>query len=297
MYSPIKPSRSLFADIRGLKHHIRVWGEDAAPPLFFLHGAWDASPTFQFLVDHLKDKWRILALDWRGYGGSEWAPAYWFHDLVADMDVLADQFSPGKPMNIVGHSMGSNAAHFFAGARPERVARLVSLDGFGLADDGPQDALQRYQRWLDTLKVEPGMRSYASTQEMGERLMRGNPNLPADKAAFLGAHVSRKLPDGTFTWNFDPRHRNPYPVQTRLDGWAAGFANIQASVLLLSAGQNRNRRLSPEALTTRIGLVPRHAHIHIKDVGHNLHHDAPDLVARLIEPFLKTGELPASATI
>ncbi len=157
--------------------------------------------------------------------------------------------------------------------------------------------MQRYQRWLDTLKVEPGMRGYATTQEMGERLMRGNPLLSADKAAYLGANVSRKLDNGTFTWNFDPRHRNPYPVQTRLDGWAAGFANIQASVLLLSAGQNRNRRLSPEALMTRIGLVPRHAHIHIKHVGHNLHHDAPDLVARLIEPFLRTGELPASATI
>lgn len=297
MYSPIKPSRSLFADIRGLKHHIRIWGDDDAPPLFFLHGAWDASPTFQFLVDAMKGQWRIVALDWRGYGGSEWAPAYWFHDLVADLEVFGERFSPNAPMAIVGHSMGSNAAHFFAGARPERVSRFVSLDGFGLGDDSPQDALARYRRWLDSLKAEPFAKGYAATAEMAERLMRSNPLLAADKAAFLAANVSRKKPDGMFTWGFDPRHRDPYPVQTRLDGWTAGFAGIQAPTLLLSAGLNRFRRLSAEELERRIGLVPRHAHVHIRDIGHNMHHDDPALVAKIIEPFLKTGELPNSTTL
>ena len=297
MYVPVKPSRSLFADIRGLKHHIRVWGDDDAPALFMLHGGWDASPTFQFLVDALKGPWRIMALDWRGYGRSEWAEAYWFHDLVADLEVLADRFSPHEPMTIVGHSMGSNAAHYFAGARPQRVRRFVSLDGFGLVDDSAEDALKRYRRWLDSLKAEPFAKPYASTADMAERLMRGNPNLTADKAAFLAGEVSRRLDDGTFTWAFDPRHRNPYPVQTRLDGWLAGFRDIQASVLLVSAGQNRTRRLSREELQSRIGLVPKHAHVHIKDVGHNLHHDAPQLAADIIEPFLKTGELPKSGVI
>jgi pimeloyl-ACP methyl ester carboxylesterase len=297
MYSPIKPSRSLFADIRGLKHHIRVWGDDDAPPLFLFHGAWDASPTFQFLVDALKGPWRVMALDWRGYGGSEWAPAYWFHDLVADLDAFADRFSPHEPMTMIGHSMGSNASHFFASARPERVRRLVSLDGFGLSDDNSEEALARYRRWLDSLKREPGMKGYASTAEMAERLMRGNPKLSTDKAAFLAANVSRRQDDGTFTWAFDPRHRDPYPVQTRLDGWGAGFQSIQASVLLLSAGLNRGHRLSAETLERRIGLVPRHSHVHIKDAGHNLHHDVPELVAGIVEPFLQTGELPPSAVI
>lgn len=297
MYSAIKPSHSLFADIRGLKHHIRVWGDDDAPPLFLLHGAWDASPTFQFLVDVLKAPWRILALDWRGYGGSEWAPAYWFHDLVADLDAFADHFSPHAPMAIVGHSMGSNAAHFFAGARPERVSRFVSLDGFGLVDDNPEDALARYRRWLDSVRAGPGMKGYARTAEMAERLMRGNPKLPADKAAYLAANVSRKQADGSFTWDFDPRHRDPYPVQTRLDGWVAGFASIQAPTLLVSAGLNRFRRLTADELERRIGLVPKHAHVHIANIGHNMHHDDPALVAQIIEPFLKSGELPKSKVI
>lgn len=297
MYAAIKPSRALSADIRGLKHHIRVWGDDDAPPLFLLHGAWDASPTFQFLVDALQGPWRIIAPDWRGYGQSEWAQAYWFHDLVADLEAFADRFSPDAPIAIIGHSMGSNAAHFFAGARPDRVARFVSLDGFGLGDDSPEDALARYRRWLDSLKVEHGMKGYASTADMADRLMRGNPKLTADKAAFLAANVSRRQADGTFTWAFDPRHRDPYPVQTRLDGWIAGFASIAAPTLLLSAGLNRYRRLTPEQLEHRIGLVPKHAHVHIKDIGHNMHHDDPRLVAQIIEPFLKTGELPKSAVI
>lgn len=297
MYVPRKPSRSLFTDIRGLKHHIRVWGDDDAPLLFLLHGAWDASPTFQFLVDALAGSWHILALDWRGCGKSEWAPAYWFHELVADLEIFADHVAPDQPLDIAAHSMGSNAATYFAGARPERVRRLVSLDGFGLADDDAEQALARYRRWLDALKAEPGAKGYPTIAEMAERLMRGNPHLTADQATFLAANTSRKLDNGTFGWAFDPRYREPYPVQTRLDSWAAGLEAIQASVLLVSAGLNRTGRLSPAELPRRIGRVPKHAHIHVKDVGHNLHHDAPELVAGLIEPFLKTGALPSSAVI
>lgn len=297
MYVPKKPSRSLFIDIRGLKHHVRAWGDEDAPLLVLLHGAWDASPTFQFLVDALQGSWRILALDWRGYGKSEWTGTYWFHEIVADLDAFADRVSPDQPLDIAAHSMGSNAATYFAGARPERVRRLVSLDGFGLADDDAEQSLARYRRWLDALKAEPRAKGYTTTAEMAARLMLGNPLLTQDKAAFLAENTSRKLEDGTLSWAFDPRHRDPYPVQTRLDSWAAGLEAIQASVLLLSAGINRAGRLSPEELPRRIGLVPKHAHIHIRDVGHNFHHDAPELVAGIIEPFLKTGELPNSGVI
>ena len=62
MYSPVKQSRSLFVELRGLTHHIRVWGDDDARTIFLFHGAWDASATFQFLVDALKLQWRVLAL-------------------------------------------------------------------------------------------------------------------------------------------------------------------------------------------------------------------------------------------
>lgn len=297
MYSPIKASRSLFTELRGISHHVRVWGDDHAPPLFLFHGAWDASPTFQFVVDALKQQWRILALDWRGYGKSAWTQAYWLCELVADMEAFVDRFSPTEPITGLGHSMGAHALEFFASVRPGRVGRLVSLDGFALADESQARALQRYRSWLDGVKVEPSFKSYSSTAQMAERLMRGNLKLTADKAAFLAANLSRKQDDGTFAWAFDPRHRDPFPVETRPDGWSTGLQNIATSVLLLSSGLSRVPRLPIEEVESRISQVPRHSHIHIENVGHNLHHEAPEFVADIIEPFLRTGALPPSAAV
>ena len=114
----MKPSTSLFIDIRGLRYHIRSWGDNDAPKLFMLHGWMDVSASFQFTVDALKGDWHVLAPDWRGFGLTDWAPAdYWFPDYVADLDVLLNLLSHDEPATIVGHSMGGNIAGLYAGAR------------------------------------------------------------------------------------------------------------------------------------------------------------------------------------
>lgn len=297
MYSPLKPPRSLFVGLRGLRHHVRVWGDDGARPIFLFHGAWDASPTFQFLVDALKLQWRVIALDWRGCGQSEWAQAYWLAELVADLESFSDLFSPDEPILTVGHSMGAHALQFFASARPDRVRRLVSLDGFALATAKPETALQRYRGWLDHLKAVRPMKGYASIEAMADRLMHNNPFLAADKAAFLAANLVRPQADGTFVWAFDPLHRDPFPVETRPDGWDHPALTRETSVLLLSTGRSRAPRLPVEEVEKLIKRVPQQSHIHVSNAGHNLHHEMPELVASLIEPFLDTGRLPPSATI
>lgn len=69
----MKSSRSQFHDIRGLRYHVRTWGEPHWPRLFLLHGWMDVSASFQFLVDSLKHDWYVIAPDWRGFGLTEWA--------------------------------------------------------------------------------------------------------------------------------------------------------------------------------------------------------------------------------
>jgi pimeloyl-ACP methyl ester carboxylesterase len=115
-----------------------------------LHGFLDAGGTFQFLVDALKQDRPIVALDWRGFGLSQWAPdGYFFHDYIADLDAFLEHVSPFAPARILGHSMGGNVACLYAGSRPERVHCLVNLEGFGLARTSPKEAPSRMRRWLD----------------------------------------------------------------------------------------------------------------------------------------------------
>ena len=45
---------------------------------------------------------------------------------------------PTQPVDLLGHSMGGNVVMSYAGVRPERVRRLINLEGFGLPDSRPR---------------------------------------------------------------------------------------------------------------------------------------------------------------
>src|SRR5881396_1630908 len=149
----MKPSESVYVPVRGLRYHCRCWGDARAPKLFMLHGWMDVSASFQFVVDALRGDWRVIAPDWRGFGLSEWAKSdsYWFPDYFADLDRLLAHFQPDSPAMLAGHSMGGNVAAMYAGIRPERVAKLVNLEGLGLTGTRAEKAPERYARWLAEL--------------------------------------------------------------------------------------------------------------------------------------------------
>jgi len=132
--------------VRGVDYTVTEWGDEHAPLMVFLHGFADCGATFQFVVDAFQDDWHVVAPDWRGCGDTRVdTTAFWFPDYLADLDRLLDHYSANAPACLVGHSMGGNIAGLYAGAFPERVARLINLEGFGLQDSSPDDAPSRYR--------------------------------------------------------------------------------------------------------------------------------------------------------
>ncbi len=94
----------------------------------------DVAASFQFLVDAFAREWYVIAPDLRGYGKSAWQPqGYWYADYIADLEALVQAFAPGESVNLAGHSLGGNVVLHYAGVRPARVRRVISLDGFGSA--------------------------------------------------------------------------------------------------------------------------------------------------------------------
>src|SRR5712691_4548793 len=186
----MRPSESVFVPVRGLRYHCRCWGDARAPKLFMLHGWMDVSASFQFVVDALRGEWRVIAPDWRGFGLSEWAKGdgYWFPDYFADLEYLIGHFQPEAPAVLIGHSMGGNVAAMYAGIRPERVAKLIDLEGFGLLGAGAGEAPKRYAQWLGELADKPSFRDYDSFEALAERLCGNNPRLSREKALFLARH-------------------------------------------------------------------------------------------------------------
>ena len=286
----MKPSRSEFHAIRGLRHHVRIWGEAAAPRLFLLHGWMDVSASFQFLVDSFSRDWHVIAPDWRGFGLSEWArEGYWFPDYYADLEALADHYQPGEPVKLVGHSMGGVIASVYAGIRPDRVARLVSMEGLGLARHAPDQAPVRYAQWLDQLKEPPAFKPYRSFEEVATRLRKTNPRLPEEHAAFLAQHWAKQLPGGEIVLHSDPRHKTFNPYLFRIDEAIACWRRVTAPVLLVSGRQSEipaRMKDTPEQLAERKGAFRDHREVVLDDCGHMMHHDQPQRLAQLIEDFL-----------
>ena len=143
-------------------HEVKSVGANSLSPLVLVHGWMDVAASYQFMVDALSDAFAagrtIIAPDWRGFGqttsaeGAAQADNFWFPDYLADLDFLLDHYVKDQAVDLVGHSMGGNVAMIYAGVRPERIHKLVNLEGFGLPAAKPAQSPGRYAKWMDELK-------------------------------------------------------------------------------------------------------------------------------------------------
>ena len=297
-YTPRRQSASQFVRVRGFEHHVNTWGNAALasperPPLLLLHGWMDVGASFQFVVDALQHDRFVLAPDWRGFGLTE-APSvdtYWFPDYLGDLDGLLDALLPGQAVDLAGHSMGGNVAMSYAGVRPARIRRLVNLEGFGLPATKPHHAPKRLVQWLDELKAPQSLRSYASLDEVAERLQKNNPRLTADKAAWLAPHWSERKGDGRWHILGDPAHKLANPVLYHRDETLEAWKLIEAPTLWVEGAQTDiskwwGDRYPRADFEERLACVRQVQRVRLEDCGHMLHHDQPLAVAQALEAFL-----------
>ena len=286
----MRPSRSTIFPLRGLRCHVREWGDPSAPTLFLLHGWMDVSASFQFTVDQLQRQWFVIAPDWRGFGLSQWTNrGYWFPDFIADLDAILQRYSPDAPARIVGHSMGGNVANLYAGIRPERVQKLVLAEGFGLPPTSPGEAPERYRRWLAENRKPPVLKAYRTFEEVADRLKKNNPRLSDERARILAPHWAEEKPDGSIQLRADPSHKMVNPVLYRLEEAMACWRRITAPVLWLSSDSGWIARFMgiDEALLDSYRACFRSLREEtIAGASHMMHHDQPAAFARSIETFM-----------
>ncbi|MBI2752281.1 MAG: alpha/beta hydrolase [Betaproteobacteria bacterium] len=288
----MRASESLFFQVRGLRYHVRHWRGDAARRVVLLHGWMDVSASFQFLVDALSLEWDAYALDWRGYGLTDWsgADSYWFPDYMADLDALLERIQPDAAVNLVGHSLGGNVAGLYAGVRPERVARFVNLEGFGMPATKPEQAPRRYARWMEELRVQPKLRPYPSYSALADRMQQNNARLRRERAEFLARHWGRDADQGGVVLRSDPAHKLVNATLYRLDEARACWERVTAPVLWVDAAESETLKrmgLSAEEHAARRAAFRNLRYVTVQDAGHMLHHDQPEKLARLIEEFLR----------
>ncbi len=290
----MKTSESIHLEIRDLRYHVRAWGPATAPAIFFLHGWMDASASFQFLVDCLRGERRVLAPDWRGEGLTSWAVGgnYSYPEYIADLDAVLEALHPQRSADLVGHSRGGNIACLYAGIRPERVRRVVNIEGFGLRTRRPEEAPAHYAKWLDDLRQAQPVRSYKGFEALAEQIQRHNPRLSAEQAAFLARHWGTQSKDGAVTLRADPAVNRASPLLYRVDEAMACWRNVQAPTLWIEATESKNRErhhITEEDYAARRASLRTAKTAVIPEAGHMVHLEKPDVLARLVEDFLDAG--------
>jgi pimeloyl-ACP methyl ester carboxylesterase len=256
-----------------------------------LHGWMDTGETWQFLVDHLPRSWSCVAPDWRGFGGTEWpADGYWFADYFADLEALLDQLCPDEAARLIAHSMGGNVATMYAGIRPKRARWIVNVEGVGLKRTAPEAAPDRYAEWLDEVREPVHSRRYASIESVINFILSRNPAMTRERAAFVARSWTRPTGDGGVTMGFDPRHRRVSAMLFRREEAEACWRRIEAPVLLFLGEKSEILpRISPDGGDDYFHSLYRDLRIvHVPEVGHMMHLEAPELLAGHIVEFAAT---------
>ena len=300
MYQVKKASRTGFIKLRQLNYHVREWGSPRPGqlPLFMVHGWMDVSASFQFVVDAMQQDRHIISPDWRGFGLTDpgEVDSFWYPDYLADLDALIDHFQPEGPIDLLGHSMGGTVVSMYAGARPERIRRLINLEGFGLATTKPSQAPGRYAKWLNEVKAarqgELNLRTYPNSEAVAQRLIKTNPRLSLDKALWLAQHWAKPNANGEWEILGHAAHKVINPYLFRVEEMLALYQSISAPVLNVEASQNDlekwwQGKYTLDEFHQRLQSIADLRSVTIDDAGHMMHHDQPQILAQHIEAFLQ----------
>jgi pimeloyl-ACP methyl ester carboxylesterase len=279
-------------DVRGLNIHYLEWSARQGTPLILIHGFLDHARSWEPFVASLVGQSRnpiwIVAPDCRGHGDSGWVGAggyYHFPDYLLDLDSLLSALKVSAA-TLMGHSMGGTISFLYAGAFPQRVKKLILVEGIGPIGMNFSDAPGRMEKWISDVR-EVGrrvIREYSTLEEARKRLQRTNPRLSSDLALRLARWGMKQRGNGKWIWKFDPLHRTSAPQPFYLEQALEYFRRIVCPVLIVRG--NESRQASRPDMQKRLDVIAVKTLVSIEGAGHMIHHDNPEELASVVAKFL-----------
>jgi pimeloyl-ACP methyl ester carboxylesterase len=263
-----------------MRFHYLDWGNRHLPTIVFLHGGALNAHTWDLCCLALRDDYHCVALDQRGHGDSDWAPAdgpegadYSIGAQLADTKGFIDHLGLDRFV-LVGMSLGAINALAFAIAHPERLNHLVIIDA------GPEMRRPGSSRIRDFVRE---VQETVTVEAIIEKALKFNPRRdPAILRRSL-MHNLRQQPDGTWRWKYDTRrfqrldHDAHRAERARL---ADGLRRILCPALVVRGGESDV--FHPEDAERLAARLPQGRWVTVPRAGHTVQGDNPkDLVAAL----------------
>jgi pimeloyl-ACP methyl ester carboxylesterase len=274
-----------------LRLHYVDWGNRDAPPLILQHGGRDHCRSWDWVAVELRHDWHVIAPDLRGHGDSQWSPEghYGMDAFVYDFAQLVQTLGH-EQVTIVAHSLGGNIATRFAGLYPQKVRKLVNIEGLGPSPELRREIeargrAERIREWIDGKRKAAGRapKRYASIEAAYARMKEENAFLSDEQARHLTIHGASLNEDGSWSWKFD-NYLNvwsatdiSYAEQEEL--WNA----ITCPILFLYGSDSfaSNPEKDGRMANFRDSRI-----VEYENAGHWLHHDQLDRFLADVKAFL-----------
>jgi len=267
------------------------WGNEQAPPLLLIHGGRDHARSWDWVARALRRDHHVIVPDLRGHGDSAWAFGghYTVNEFVLDIAQLIDTLDIA-PLTIIGHSLGGAVSLRYAGVYPDKVSKVVAIEGLGPPPDMIERRMQipiweRIDNWIRDVRGLSARipRRYESVEAAAARMLEENSFLSPEQARHLTVHGVARNEDGTFSWKFDNYIRPLYPQRWDAEELYAFRGRIRRPTLLVRGSESW---AADPAADGRLDAFTNARSVAVAGAGHWVHHDRLDEFLSLVRDFL-----------
>lgn len=287
--APGPTSRICFS--QRLRLHYVDWGNPTAPPLLLVHGGRDHCRNWDWVATQLRKDWHIIAPDLRGHGDSEWSADgnYAMSSYIYDLAQLVHQQNLA-PVTIVAHSLGGNIALRYAGIYPDKVKKLVAIEGLGPSrgiskERADKPIHDRMSEWIDAKRGLSGRlpRRYPTIEDAFTRMHEVNEHLSPEQARHLTQHGVNQNEDGTYSWKFDNYVRAWTPVDMTMGEIEHLWSRISCPTKLVYGKESWAVDPREDGRADHFNTADV---VTFDDAGHWVHHDRLEGFLELLGDFL-----------
>ncbi len=267
--------------------HYLDWGGTGAPMLA-LHGLASSGHWYRRIAPHLVGRYRVVAPDQRGHGETTQAPTgYDWQTLAEDAVRLLDHFGIERA-SVLGHSWGGHVSSNLAMRFPDRVSRLVMIDG-GFQDGTllPNPTWEAFRQRLAPRLVAGTRAEYLATLETNLSFCWG------DDLEEIALTMVREGEDGQMRDVLRPEHHAQVLETMWNEPPSVVLPQVSVPTLVVAAGPRADRANSQfsrqrEVMVAAAEKALPNGRIHwIPDTIHDIGYHKPAELAAVIRDFLE----------
>jgi pimeloyl-ACP methyl ester carboxylesterase len=274
--SQIAPCREGFVETPEVRLRYLEWGDPGQTPLLLLHGIGQTAHTWAYFATVMQGHFRVVAVDQRGHGDSSWAmdgdyspPAH-----GRDLDAFIEKLKL-EDFALVGFSMGGRNAMWLTDRHAMKIRRLVIVDA---GPERPHSAGSQARQFMSGPDV------LGSVEDFVERAIRFNPRRSRETLRESLLHNLRRLPDGKWTWKYDPVLRQPNRRMSPAGDLWPVLAKIACPTLIVRGAESP--ALPSEQAARMAEVIPDARMVTISAAGHTVMGDNPMEFEAKVKPFL-----------